>query len=46
MGSKKFSLQPQKKNEAVFSKKNISNWDFDLEISHLRKKNFMPTSKM
>ena len=44
---KKFSLQPQKtKKEAVFSKKKNSNWDFDLEISHLRKKVFIPTSKM
>ena len=42
---KKFSLQPQKK-KAVFLKKINSNWDFDLEISHLRKKVFMPTSKM
>ena len=35
---KKFSLQPQKKKKAVFSKKKFSNWDFYLEISHLRKK--------
>ena len=41
---KKFSLQPKKKGR--FFKKNFSNWDFDLEISHLRKKVFMPTSKM
>ena len=44
---KKFSLQPQKKKKkAVFLKKNISNWDFHFEISQLRKKVFILTSKM
>merc|ERR1712051_1012483 len=28
----------KKIKKAVFSKKKFSNWDFDLEISHLRKK--------
>ena len=47
MGSKKISLQPQKeRKKAVFSKKIFSNWDFDLEIYHLRKKVFILTSKM
>ena len=42
---KKISLQTQKK-KAVFLKKKISNWDFDIEISHLREKIFILTSKM
>ena len=40
MGSKK--IQPptsKKKKKKCFFKKKISNWDFDLEISHLKKKN-------
>ena len=41
MGSKK--IQPP---NGRFFKKNISNWDFNLEISHLRKKVFILTSKM
>ena len=42
-------IQPptsEKKNEAVFYFLIFSNWDFDLEISHLRKKVFILTSKM
>ena len=42
-------IQPptsEKKNEAVFYFLFFLNWDFDLEISQLRKKVFMPTSKM
>ena len=46
-GLKKNSASNLKKNKkAVFSKKKFSNWDFDLEISHLRKKVFILTSKM
>ena len=45
IGSKKISLQTQKK-KIRFLKKKISNWDFHLEISHLRKKVFILTSKM
>ena len=41
MGSKKIQPPTSKKKKAVFS-----NWDFDLEISHLRKKVFILTSKM
>ena len=39
--------QPQtseKKTEAVFYSKFFLNWDFDLEISQMGKKVFMPTS--
>ena len=36
----------EKENEAVFYFLFFSNWDFDLEISQLRKKIFVPTSKM
>ena len=36
----------ENKNEAVFYFLFFLNWDFDLEISQLRKKVFMPTSKM
>ena len=40
---KKFSLQPQKNKMGPFFI--FLNWDFDLEISHLRKKVFILTSK-
>jgi hypothetical protein len=35
---KKISLQPQKKIDAIFLFYFFKNWDFDLEISQLRKK--------
>ena len=39
-GLKKNSASNLKKKPGRFFKKKISNWDFDLEISHLRKKSF------
>ena len=45
MGSKKIQPPTSKKKGRFFKKKN-SNWDFDLEISHLRKKVLILTSKM
>ena len=42
----KISLQPQKKKKGRFFEKKNSNWDFDFEISHLRKKVFILNSKM
>ena len=45
MGSK-IIQPPTSKKKCRFFDFFFSNWDFDLEISHLRKKVFMPTSKM
>ena len=44
MGSKK--IQPPTSKKGPFFQKKKSNWDLDLEISHLRKKVFILTSKM
>ena len=46
MGIIFFDLRPQKKMRPLFWFLIFLNWDFGLEISHLRKKVFMPTSKM
>jgi len=46
-GLKKIQPPTSKKtNNNVFLKKKKLNWDFHLEISHLRKKVFILTSKM
>ena len=46
MGSKKIQPPTTQKNKSRFFKKKFSNWDFALEISHLRKKVLILTSKM